>query len=86
MKSTSVTIQVPQPLFDLLREVLEKRAPELLPVLREGSVVVIRGDQKREIQEVVGDEFSETGLRDDYEPNERGLALERLIDVFSPYK
>lgn len=86
MNSTSVTIRIPQPSFGLLREVLEKRAPELLPVLREGSEVVIREDQKRDIQELIGDEFSETGLRDDHEPNERGLALEKLIDVFSPYK
>jgi len=81
-----VTIRVPESSFELLREVLEKRAPELLAVLREGSNVVIREDQNREIQELVGDEFAETGLRGDHEPNERGLALEKLIDMFSPYK
>lgn len=84
--STSVTIRVPDRCFGLLREVLEKRAPELLSVLREESRVVIREDQKRDIQELIGDEFAETGLRDDHEPNERGLDLEKLIDVFSSYK
>ncbi|TAK52109.1 MAG: hypothetical protein EPO25_14670 [Gammaproteobacteria bacterium] len=86
MNSTSVTIRLPQLSSDLLREVIEKRAPELLPMLREGSEVVIREDQKRDIQELIGDEFSQTGLRDDHEPNDRGLALEKLIDVFSPFK
>ncbi|MBL8862217.1 MAG: hypothetical protein JNK02_09405 [Planctomycetes bacterium] len=73
-------------MFDLLREVLEKRAPELMPVLREGSEVVIRQNQKRDIQELIGDELAETGLGDNQEPNVRGLALETLIDVFNPYK
>ncbi|HVS11290.1 MAG TPA: hypothetical protein VMS76_15580, partial [Planctomycetota bacterium] len=62
----------------------ENRAPELLPVLRDGSQVLIREDQKRVIQELIGDEFVETGLRADDEPNDRGLDLETLIDVFSP--
>jgi len=82
----SVSIRVPEPLFHLLREVLEKRAPELLHILRERSQVVLREDQKREIQELIGDEFAETGLREDHEPNARGLDLEKLIDLFSPYK
>ena len=86
MNSRSVTIRVPQPLHDLLREVIEKRSPELLPLLRGTAEVVIREDQKRDLQELIGDELSETGLRDDHEPNERGLALEQLIDIFSPYK
>lgn len=81
-----VTIRVPEQSFGLLREVLEKRAPELVPVLREGSTVVIREDQRREIQELVGNEFAETGLRENHEPNDRGRALEKLIDAFSPYK
>jgi hypothetical protein len=86
MSSTLVTIKMSELCFRLLREVLEKRAPELLPVLREGSQVVIREDKRRDFQELIGDEFAETGLRDDHEPNDRGLALEKLIDVFSPYK
>jgi hypothetical protein len=86
MNSASVTIRVPLPLLDLLRDVLQKRAPELLPLMREGSEIVILEHQKRYIQDLVGDELSETGLRDDSEPNERGLALEKLIDVFSPYR
>ncbi len=85
-KTAEVTIRVPESSIGLLREVLEKRAPELMHVLRAGSTVVIREDQRREIQEVLGDEFAETGLREDHEPNDRGLALENLIDVFSPYK
>jgi hypothetical protein len=83
--SALATIRLPERLFGLLREVLERRAPELSTVLREGSQVVIREDQKRVIQELVGDEFAETGLRSDDEPSQRGLDLEKLIDAFSPY-
>jgi hypothetical protein len=82
----SVAIRVPENSFGLLREVLERRAPQLLLALRDGFAVVIQEGQRREIQELVGDEFAETGVRENHEPNERGLALEKLIDVFSPYK
>ena len=80
-----MTIHLSEDLFGLLREVLEGRAPELSTVLCGESQVVIREDQKRVIQELVGDEFAETGLRGDDEPNQRGLDLERLIDAFSPH-
>ena len=83
--SALVTIHLPERLFRLLREVLEKRAPELSSVLRDGARVVLHEDQKRTVQELVGDEFAETGLRADDEPNQRGLDLEKLIDAFSPY-
>lgn len=36
--------------------------------------------QRDELRQAVTDEFSETGLRKDDEPNERGLLLEELID------
>jgi hypothetical protein len=83
--SALVTIRLPERLFGLLREVLERRAPELSSLLRDGGRVVLREGQKRAVQELVGDEFAETGLRDDDEPNQRGLDLEKLIDAFSPY-
>ena len=83
--SDTVTIQLSDGLFELLPEVIERREPGLLAALRSGSQVMIREDQKRAIQELVGDELCETGLRIDDEPNAHGLELEQLIDAFSPY-
>jgi hypothetical protein len=43
------------------------------------------GEEKREILiDALVNEFSETGLRADDEPNERGLQIEALIDFFGP--
>lgn len=36
--------------------------------------------QREELRQAVTDELTETGLRDDDEPNARGLLLEELID------
>ena len=83
--SPLTTICLPERLFELLRKIMERRAPALVTVLREGQHVVIREEQKRVIQELVGDELAETGLRSDDEPNQRGLDLEKLVDAFSPY-
>ena len=38
--------------------------------------------QERErLVDAVGDEFAATGLREDWEPNQRGLLLVELLDV-----
>jgi len=81
-----VTVRLPERLFSLLREVLERQAPELLSMLRDGSQVVLRANQRSAVQDPVGNEFIETGLRVDNEPNQRGHDLEMLIDAFSPNK
>ena len=85
ISNRSKMIQFPDSLFTLLKEVLDKRAPDLSRVLVEGSRITLSKDQKRLIQELLGDELCETGLRHD-EPNQRGLELEDLIDAFTPYK
>jgi hypothetical protein len=45
--------------------------------------VELTDEQRDELREMLTDEFIETGLREDDEPNERGLLLEELIDKFS---
>jgi hypothetical protein len=37
-------------------------------------------DERLVLQQAIADELVATGLRDDGEPNERGLRLESLID------
>ena len=62
----------------LLIVVVKDRSPELLKVIELES---INADQIEALCDVVVDEFSSTGLREDDEPNPRGLELEGLIDV-----
>ena len=72
--------------FQLLREVILNRAPQLQSVMGDGCAVNIRVEQLRQIQELLGDELCETGLERSHEPNRRGLLLEHLIDAFTPYR
>ena len=68
-------------LYTLLRDVLAKRAPQFATALRDGTDLVTLGDQKSTIQSIVGDELIETGFLPNYEPTQRGLELEDLIDA-----
>lgn len=86
MSSAPIAIQLSESDFTLLREVIAKRAPELMPLIHERQNVRLLGSQRKCIQSIVGDDLIETGFRDDDEPNDRGLALERIIDVFSPFR
>ncbi|MGH9908104.1 MAG: hypothetical protein ACRD8U_21240 [Pyrinomonadaceae bacterium] len=63
---------------ELLTEVISKRAPHLLGLLAQphGSLT---DSQRDELREIVADEFVETGLRENDEPNKRGLLLEEII-------
>lgn len=84
MCSDSVAVRVPGDRLGLLKEVLEKRDPELLRMFRDSSLL-IRADQRRAVQDWLADELVESGLGGDGEPTERGRHLDELIDVFSPY-
>ena len=64
----------------LLRAVLARQRPELLHLLDSDSEAEVSNEQLDELRQIVTDEFSETGLREDDEPNSRGLLLENLID------
>ena len=39
-----------------------------------------------ELCDMLLDEFTESGLKDDDEPNERGLAIEELVDLFNSFR
>jgi len=83
---TMLTIKLSKAQFELLREVIEKRAPKLLVILRSGCKVVLERDIRWQIQDILGDELMEEGVDESGEINERGIALDDLIDEFSPYK
>lgn len=65
---------------ELLSEVIWKRHPELIGVLSSLQDGQLTEEQREELRQALTDEFTETGLRDDDEPNARGLLLEELID------
>jgi hypothetical protein len=63
-----------------LRETLMNRAPEFLNLLDSPEDVRLSANQRDELRQIVTDEFCATGLRENDEPNARGLVLEDIID------
>lgn len=72
--------QIPSKMAELLREVIWKRRPELTGALGSLQDVKLTEYQREDLRQMLTDEFIETGLCDDDEPNARGLLLEELID------
>lgn len=68
--------------LDFLRQLVAERAPELLFIVEQ----LERGKMTNEernllIDEVLSLEFMRAGLREDWEPNEYGLRIHRLIEA-----
>lgn len=74
-------IRIPERLQSILREVIAKRQPQLLSFLSAGGDLSLTAKQRFDMQQALGDELCDTGLRPDDEPNERGYAIEELIDL-----
>ena len=70
--------EMSQELRGLLREVAERHCPEYLGKLHGDDRFT--ADERLALQQATANELLVTGLRDDDEPNERGLRLELLID------
>lgn len=75
-----MALQLPSKMAELLSEVIRKRRPDLIGVLASIQPVQLTEYHREELRQLLTDEFTETGLRDDDEPNARGLLLEELID------
>jgi hypothetical protein len=67
----------------LLREVLQRRAPELLPLLAKAGANTLDRNERLRLCELISAEFAETGVGGDAEPLQRGLKLEALLDVIN---
>jgi hypothetical protein len=68
----------------LLREVLQKRAPNLAEeVIQKIHAGTISKSERREVCSMIGIEFMDTGVGADSAPTSRGIALERLLDVLN---
>lgn len=67
--------------FALLRECVSRQAPELTPLLRKIEAVPLTNQEREKLRGAVAAELCETGLTLRGGPNERGLALDDLIDL-----
>ena len=72
-------------LAGLLREVLHRRAPEL-DIKQTDDQFQLSQEQRQQVCELLGQELCASGLRDNDEPNARGLLIERLIDKLKPWQ
>jgi hypothetical protein len=75
-----MALNLPAELSALLSEVLWKRHPSMIGIVASLQNVVLTDDQREELRQALTDEFMDTGLRENDEPNDRGLLLEELID------
>jgi hypothetical protein len=66
---------------NLLRAVVSKHRPALLPLLDRVGLVPLTDDEREDLRGAVACELVETGITANAEPNEMGLLLERLIDL-----
>jgi hypothetical protein len=64
----------------VLRRVVEKRNPALLIRLDSLPERPLADDERETLRDLVSDEFTQLGLRDDDEPTPYGLFLESIID------
>ena len=74
-------VRVPERLRELLREVLVKYQPEMLSRLSQTGEVSLAIEQREPLRNALAGELCDRGLMPDDEPNDRGHALEELIDL-----
>lgn len=73
-----------QEMISVLREVVKKRRPELLPLVDRVGVEILTEEQLETLSDVVSDEFAEVGLRQNSEPNPRGIVLDDIMGFLIP--
>jgi hypothetical protein len=66
-------------LEQLVRSVIENRAPEHATLLDLVGSRPLTRDEREAIRDILADELTESGLGPDAEPNDRGLLLEAAI-------
>lgn len=73
-------------MIQVLREVVAKRRPELLPLAEKVGVKVLTEEQLEALSDVVLKEFLEEGLQEDDEPNPRGIVLDDVMGFLVPHE
>lgn len=69
--------------LELLREVLNRHAPELIELLPRAAANMLERSERLRLCEVIAAEFATSGVGADLEPLPRGLKLEELVDVLN---
>ena len=72
-------MKLTEDVFELLNEVIEKRCPEFKGLFKKHETIELNEDQVNRICLCLSDELCESGLKEDSEPNKRGLMLDDLI-------
>ena len=75
-----MALRLSQAMADVLREVIQNHRPDLLTILDSPVDVELTEQQRDDLRQAVTDEFCQTGLKENDEPNQRGLLLEEIID------
>ena len=79
-------IQIPSHLLPLLREVVCKHGIEIGRSVATDGFLELTDDQRTNLINAIAAEFTGTGLRSDFEPNQLGLELEALLDRINAAK
>ncbi len=74
-------VRIPQCLQSLLREVLVKYRAEMLSRFSPTGELSLAPEQREPLRNSLASELCENGLMPNDEPNDRGYALEELIDL-----
>jgi hypothetical protein len=65
----------------LLKEVVTKRCPQLLAHVESGDLAGLAHAERQTVMNALSDEFTASGIGKDWEPTQRGLQLEELLDI-----
>jgi len=66
---------------DFILNLIKKVNNDLALIVQDTDFTNLSYENKIEIANILTDEFCATGINDDYEPNDRGLRVEELIDI-----
>jgi len=72
--------RLPQPFYNLFREIIRKRCPYLVDALDSTGLRSLPKADWEKIRDEVGEEMFETGIDGRGEVSPRGLLIERLLD------
>jgi hypothetical protein len=67
--------------LELLQEIVAQCCPELLGRVQSAGIDGLSRSERETLADVLLDEFLTSGLREDYEPNPRGLEIDQLIEI-----
>lgn len=71
--------------FDKLREIIQRRNPDLLSIPFFAPRPLLTEEEREAIRETLADELTEVGLRSDSEPNEYGVFIDEIIGKLGNY-